>query len=549
MEKSGRRSLYGKLFIIVVTTIVVLFVLITGVEIWLQHKVRNVIEKAQTEIAGGAYKLEIGSVSVRLIGRSVRLDNVSLKSNDSKLSSGNDSSSVPQLDVEIDQLSLNGIGVKKDGDGYMLNINSISLKYGSDQTDKSVTSDINDSHVTEHKESSYDKLSTKLKSVYAERIDIGAGHLQYKNTDGDKTVSYVLDGFKLGVDNFGIDSTTRKTFFKGDDVQASLDKLNYTFDNGAVMLETDSLQLDSKKQLLAVSSVKLLPQKYDKYQYAEKIPSHMDWTQIITGNITCFGVDYESIFAGYRIDMDSVSICKADIQSYKNHKVYQQPKVKGLFYQSLQKFPWQIDIPVVNLRDIDLIYEELTAEGEVPGKIVFNDMDLMFKNMTNIVSTDVPYMTLNAKCSFMGKAPMTAFFEFPVDSLNTHFTAKGRLGPMQLTSINGITQPLANIMIEAGHVKSLDFQMEGTSVHSDVSVKFLYNGLRVNMLKDKDGRIIRRKFLSEVVDDVVIRSENPDEMGRLHIGKGSFERDIYKSQFNYLWKSVFQGLKKSILKI
>lgn len=53
-------------------------------------------------------------------------------------------------------------------------------------------------------------------------------------------------------------------------------------------------------------------------------------------------------------------------------------------------------------------------------------------------------------------------------------------------------------------------------------------------------------MLSAIVDDLLIRTGNPED-GVTRTGEGATERDPYRSQFNYLWKSLMPGIKQTVV--
>ena len=75
----------------------------------------------------------------------------------------------------------------------------------------------------------------------------------------------------------------------------------------------------------------------------------------------------------------------------------------------------------------------------------------------------------------------------------------------------------------------------------------LYDGLDVEMVRRQpDGRLKERRLMTFVVDKMLIRPSNPDGRGT-RTADGSAERDPYRSQFNYWWKSLLPGIKNTVL--
>jgi len=74
---------------------------------------------------------------------------------------------------------------------------------------------------------------------------------------------------------------------------------------------------------------------------------------------------------------------------------------------------------------------------------------------------------------------------------------------------------------------------------------FLYERLRIRIMKEKDGKLETSSFLTTLANGMIVKENNPDHRG-IRKGEGWAERDPYRSQFNYLWKIMLEGLKKSV---
>ena len=91
----------------------------------------------------------------------------------------------------------------------------------------------------------------------------------------------------------------------------------------------------------------------------------------------------------------------------------------------------------------------------------------------------------------------------------------------------------------------MTFSMKGDAQRADADVLFLYEKLRIRIMKEKDGHLETRSFLTTLANGLIVRENNPSSGGERKV-RGSAERDPYRSQFNYLWKTLFSGLKKSV---
>jgi hypothetical protein len=70
--------------------------------------------------------------------------------------------------------------------------------------------------------------------------------------------------------------------------------------------------------------------------------------------------------------------------------------------------------------------------------------------------------------------------------------------------------------------------------------------LHIKVLKKDKENNLKSKNLESIIADAAIKSDNPLK-GENRTGAIDFSRDTTKSFFNFLWKSVFSGVKKTVL--
>lgn len=97
----------------------------------------------------------------------------------------------------------------------------------------------------------------------------------------------------------------------------------------------------------------------------------------------------------------------------------------------------------------------------------------------------------------------------------------------------------------ADEVVFLDFRIASNTWQSQINMLFLYEDLKVRLLKEKDGEVKVRSFLTTLANGILLIKNNPGSKGERK-AEATAERDVYRSQFNYLWRSLLAGLKKTI---
>ncbi len=68
------------------------------------------------------------------------------------------------------------------------------------------------------------------------------------------------------------------------------------------------------------------------------------------------------------------------------------------------------------------------------------------------------------------------------------------------------------------------------------------------LLKKEEGkqRLVKKGLLSILANALVIYSDNPSKDGKFTSAPINFKREPTASFFNFIWKSLFQGVKYSV---
>ncbi len=515
--------------------VLAVIILYFGGQWWLEGKIRRTIESKVSEMTQGAVKADIGAVSVRLIGRAVWLKEVKITTDTAAIRQTD--LPVAGADIYLDKLGIRGIHYNKKDSTVHIRAKEFELK-GPHIRIASLKK--------EKKANPTNEPTTRKLDLQIQNINILLDEIQYEKIQERDTNRYTVKDLHAEIQDYEMQSDvgTSRLPFLCRNIDLSFTQFQNQFAERSQLLEIDTLNLRGKEGTFSVGSVRLLPQ-YAKYEFAQKAPGHVDWTRIETGKLYCSGVDMQRMLTKGVLVIDSVSLQQASIASYKNRQIEQVQKVKRLFYESVQEFPVPLAIRRITLNNIGVEYQELAKKGFSPGKITFEGLHGMFYGLTNIVQADRPYFTLKAQGKLMGQGQIQATFRLPVDSLNPHFEVEGKLGSMSLLDLNPMIEPLAKIKITSGEEEEMTFRIEGNSHKAHINMVFLYQDLKIRIMKEKDGHLETRSFLTTLANGLIAKGNNPDHGGIRRV-EGEVERDPYRSQFNYLWKTLFEGLKKSV---
>lgn len=252
--------------------------------------------------------------------------------------------------------------------------------------------------------------------------------------------------------------------------------------------------------------------------------------------------DWAAWTDGGGLRIDSLSIPQAEVESYKNRQVPRPQRVKQLFYRSLQRLPFAVDVRRITLGNVRARYDELSENGTEPGIVQFDSLSGEFYGLTNRGGAD-DFFRLEARGKLYGAGLLKASFRFPSDSLNRRFEIDGLPRADEPAVVESRRDAACRYSDRFRTARADRIPRDGNDARSEVQMTMLYDGLDVEMVKRQpDGRLKDRRLMTFVVDKMLIRPSNPDGRGT-RTADGSTERDPYRSQFNYWWKSLLPVLR------
>lgn len=521
---------------IIASIIIIVLVLLFGVEWWLEGKIKKTASEQIYEKTGGRIIADVGRVNISLIGRKVNIEEVTFRTDTTR-------PVMPGIPFEYADGRIRRITVK--GIHYHKKDSAISVSARQFELDIPQATLISAKDAEDKRPEKTDTLGQQMKLAIG-NFDLHLGDIFWKQHQHQDTVNYFVQELKWHMDDWKIDTAPDSIHppCLCEDIRISLNGFQNQFARNSQLLEIDSLSINGKERMISVGRIALIP-RYPMEEFALKSPGHTDWTKITAGKITLYGWDMQRLLKEQFLQIDSVDLQQADIASFKNRKIEQLKKVKRLFYQSVQQLPLHFAVRRVNLNHIDVKYLELSENGERPGTITFNRLNGMFYDLTNVSRPHQAYYTLKAEGKLMDRGVMQATFRLPVAPRNDLFEVEGHLGAMSITDLNPMIEPLVKIRVVSGELDDLKFRIKGDSIQSKVDMVFLYRDLKVRLLKEKDGEIKVRSFLTTLANGLIFTENNPNHRGERQV-EATAERDVYRSQFNYLWRSLLAGLKKSI---
>jgi hypothetical protein len=296
---------------------------------------------------------------------------------------------------------------------------------------------------------------------------------------------------------------------------------------------------------LVIDSLHLIP-KYTKFNFAQVVGKQTDRINTLIPKITIDGLQYTKA-GDSTLVASKITIASGEVHSFRDKREpFRETEVKPLPIAALKSLDFGVEIDTIEISGLKITYEEFAPEGFEAGTVVFEDLNATLTNVRNRNEDGKPeYATLTANAKLMGEGLIDATFQLPYRE-DEPYLAKGKIGKMSLDLLNPPLQNLAFIRVQSGTLHGLAFNFNYTDKASTGRVTINYEDLKIEGLKKEKSAVIND--LKTFLINTVIKNDKDKEVPlEKRTGKVDFERDRKRQIFNYWWKSLFSGIKSSVM--
>lgn len=399
-----------------------------------------------------------------------------------------------------------------------------------------------------HEMKLYLSLPKGFSQIDIRMIRLDKGKLLYCDHRNDTLRQTGIPEFSLAVDSIHIDSTISANLFNAADIRVVLKGISKTSKNGLNTISLGEIGLSTAKKELYVKDFHLKPE-VSKEEYGRKLGYQTDWMDVKAKEIRLSGVDIPQLllneyFRATRLTLDGI-----ELEDYRDKRNPPRKNWKPLMpHEALTNLKIQIHIDSVVADNTKLTYSEQT--GDKPGTIFFDQVHVDAGPVSNDSAMMAAgfIMRVNGRAKLMGSGPITLAAEFPMPAKNGAFSFSGLLTGFEMTNLNPFVSGLLPAKIVSGYVDKLVIMpVHANTKNSEGKLVLYYHNLKLDLppQTDKKWEIMKKSVLAWAANTYVAES-NPSQKGNLREGIIYVERDPSKSIFNYLWKSLFSGIKSTV---
>ena len=544
MSKTKKRLfiLTGILLVIAIAGIFSINGIIAGI---ISGKIDGILQKQPVK----NYQISYQRVGYNLANHSAKIMNLTLSPNQAyldSLSTTGASYTVPE--IHLGKLIVSGIDYKKAFSDKHIDLNKIFVKNlklklwkiegETKNTNKSAQIQIPDSIQI-----------NGLDGLFIHQLNVEKSKVELIDRKSNKTLatsselSMLLSDFQL------VSTGHQNNYFRPDVADATLqldDFVLFTPEN-LYKLSAGRITINWRDKEVLIYKLHYQP-LYSKRDFSKHIKFQTERYDFIIKNIKLSLPNVRALVNSNNLTMPTVEISNARFNIYRDNRVpFDHSKRPLLPNQAIKQLSVQLSINTLSIKNSTFVYEEVTDRGDQPLYVNFKNLSVEITNVCNLKNRTYQEskMRANIKGQLMGKAPFEMQLLFPLKARNDTFVFSGTVyGKVPLKSFDKATYPAAGMKFKDGMLNKLTFKGGANPYHSKGTLTFLYNNVKLDITTNEKKET--NKFLSWGAT-TLIRKDNPSTGKTPKQAIMAFDRNMEKGFGNFLWKTIFTGIKATFI--
>ena len=343
--------------------------------------------------------------------------------------------------------------------------------------------------------------------------------------------------------------TNIKNLISSSNWKLSAGGFSFITENNRYKISMGAFDINNANASMRIKNFTVKP-IFTEAAFSKSLKQQEDLYNLEFNNIELSGIDTRLLITQKRLEAATATL-QPVIKIYRDRTIAEDltSKVGKYPHQMLQKIKFPFSVKKLVIKNGLVAYTEKSNVSKQTGVVVFKNINGTVSNVTNIIYliNKNNLLLLDATASFMGISQMHTVWKLPLNSNNGAFDVSGTAGGVNAVSLNPLIEPLGMASIKKGQVNKLSFNMTGTDLVANGSATLLYEDLKIEVLKLDSGNV-KKKGLQSLLANALMKNSNPLN-GATRTEEINYQRDITKSFFNLLWKSIFSAAKKTVQKL
>jgi hypothetical protein len=239
---------------------------------------------------------------------------------------------------------------------------------------------------------------------------------------------------------------------------------------------------------------------------------------------------------------NQILIEQVDANIYRSKMPADDLSIKPFYNKLLRELNFELKVDTLTITNSKLVYEEEKSFEKGAGILEFSSFNLQATNLiSGFQKTKLPDVIILIDCQFMKTSPMKIDWRFNSMDKSDGFRIKGSISNFDTNQLAVFTKPYLNATTK-GQFDQLYFNFIGTNDKASGDFALKYHDLKVQLYQKRNRE--KESKLKSWVGNLLLKN---DSAGDLIENEIAVERIKEKSFFNYFWRCIAEGMKKTLL--
>lgn len=282
--------------------------------------------------------------------------------------------------------------------------------------------------------------------------------------------------------------------------------------------------------------------EFNRSQFVQRLQKEKDLYTLKAQKIAVKNMDWGFKNEVLFFKTPQITITQADANIYRSKIPEDDLSVKPLYNKLLRELKFELKVDTLKVQNSKLVYEEEKSFDKGAGKLQFHAFNLEALNLNSgFHKAKLPDVKIAIDCKFMKNSPMKVNWSFnPMDKADT-FNIKGRILNFQTEQLSVFTKPYLNATTK-GNFDQVYFNFSGNDEKAKGDFALKYSDLKIKVYQKKNRD--KESKLKTWVGNLLLKNDSDDELIEHEI---SVKRIKEKSFYNYFWRCLAEGMKKTLI--
>ncbi len=372
-------------------------------------------------------------------------------------------------------------------------------------------------------------------------------NLHYQLISGDQKLD--ADSIGIIIKKINLDSSFSTAKFPKifESMYINTSKKSMESSDGLYRIGNKAIRINLPQRSFVFDSITVIP-NYETHNFFEKAHFQTDRISMTIKELRFDDFDVDSLIKYRFFNFGILTIDGISLEMLRDKRFPLEPGIyKKMPLEMISSVPFAFNIDSVKIRNALFTYGEFADKSDKPGKVFFTNFYGNIYSITNSLAGRNHKLTLKGSfgAKIMGDADFHLNLYFPYFSENSQFWFDAKSEQLNMSKLNDLTRNLMGINIRSGKGQIETPLITGNKKFAKGKMTFKYHRLKFGLYNRKKAESyngIASSFINFMLNDVMVRSNNPRFFGKVKNGIVYFKRDTRKSFINFIWKSVLSGI-------